>query len=356
MGDEPVSPCAAFIAPGFFNRSLYLKHTCTVYGMTRGHLELMKIPTCNCRPLAVRCSSSAREQLLCRQLATSGSDPGSRRVNPLGIQMLSKPIYEQVFHQSSHGRSKQLNSALEQSVQHLKAQNLWGKECSTMLDLDIKLPQLLGKNLDEHFRTIAKTQSQPYLDLAMQLVHAKLHPMPAEWSSKPGWTRYDPVSGCGKGVEYPADDALVLDVETCVIEGQRPILAVAVSPNAWYSWTSPRMASSRDFIDNMERDTNLEDLIPMEPSTKGVKAAEDSWERPKVVVGHHVSYDRARLKEQYFMKVRILGGKLFYCKITVLGTEDEVHRHTESARVCCWTDFSPEGDLAIQETEALGEE
>lgn len=184
-----------------------------------------------------------------------------------------------------------------------------------MLDLDIKLPQLLGKNLDEHFRTIAKTQSQPYLDLAMQLVHAKLHPMPAEWSSKPGWTRYDPVSGRGKGVEYPADDALVLDVETCVIEGQRPILAVAVSPNAWYSWTSPRMASSRDFIDNMERDTNLEDLIPMEPSTKGVKAAEDSWERPKVVVGHHVSYDRARLKEQYFMKVRILGGNCSIAKL-----------------------------------------
>jgi DNA polymerase gamma 1 len=213
--------------------------------------------------------------------------------------MLSKPLYEQLF---KHGRGQGPSSPalLERSIQHLEAQGLWGKECSTMADLDIRLPQMQGADLDQHFRTIAKAQSEVYLNLATQLVQTKLHPLPSRWSSETGWTRYDPVTGYGERVEYPSDDALVLDVETCVTEGQRPILAVAVSPNAWYSWTSPRMASSQDFIDHMERDTTLEDLIPMEPGNRGVN---DSWERPKLVVGHHVSYDRARLKEQYFMKV-----------------------------------------------------
>lgn len=282
----------------------------------------MKLSTA--RPLAV---GRSREQLCWRMVqrllsSSKNSDlPPSnrlpkRRVNPLGIQMLSKPIYEQMFLHSPHGRSKvppdPTPAVLERSIKHLKAQSLWGNECSTLAELNMRLPQMQGQNLDEHFRAIAKTQSQAYLDLAMKLVQAKLCPMPFKWSSETGWTRYDPVTGCGERVAYPADDALVLDVETCVIEGQKPILAVAVSPSAWYSWTSPRMASSQDFIEHMEWGTNLEDLIPMEPrsegvndhSSKGVKDPSGSWERPKLVVGHHVSYDRARLKEQHFIKVR----------------------------------------------------
>ena len=257
---------------------------------------------------------------LCRSRLVSTSSnssdpPQDRRLNPLGIQMLCKPLYKRMFPQSSGGKGKKEPApnptVVQQSVQHLKSQGLWGKECSTMADLDMQLPQMLGGNLDEHFRAIAKTQSQVYLDLAKQLAQAKLRPMPSKWSSETGWTRYDPITGHGESVEYPADDAVVLDVETCVTEGQRPILAVAVSPNAWYSWTSPRMASSQDFIDHMERSTNLEDLIPMESSSKGgvneliegVKSG-GSWEHPRLIVGHHVSYDRARLKEQYFIRVR----------------------------------------------------
>lgn len=246
--------------------------------------------------------------------SSSSDSPPNRRLNPLGIQMLSKPLHDQMFLQSPDERQSPtpMGPKVEQSVQHLKSQGLWGKECSTMADLDMQLPQMLGGNLDDHFRSIASTQSKVYLDLAKQLAQTKLCPMPSKWSSETGWTRYDPITGCCESVECPADAVLVLDVETCVTEGQRPILAVAVSPSAWYSWTSPRMASSQDFVDHMERDTNLEDLIPMEPSNRGgvnespnegVKS-DGSWRHPRLIVGHHVSYDRARLKEQYFIKVR----------------------------------------------------
>lgn len=213
----------------------------------------------------------------------------------MGIQMLSKPLYDQLFGKGS-GKAPS-DAVVGKSTKHLMEQGLWGKSGVDLEDIDMDLPPMQGKNLDEHFRTISVQQSKPYFDMAVQLVRAKLLPMPAEWTYKPGWTRYDPVTGCGVGVDYPADDAMVLDVETCVPEGQRPILAVAASPKAWYSWTSPRLTS--DFSVNTELHPALEELIPIEPpNADGVK------QRQRLVVGHHVSYDRARIKEQYFIKVR----------------------------------------------------
>ena len=121
--------------------------------------------------------------------------------------------------------------------------------------------------------------------------------MPAEWTFKSGWTRYDPVTGCGVGVDYPADDAMVLDVETCVLEGQRPILAVAASPKAWYSWSSLRLTA--DLSVDLEHHPALDELIPIEPlNSDGEK------QHQRLVVGHNVSYDRARIREQYSIKVR----------------------------------------------------
>ena len=243
------------------------------------------------------------------QTSSSSSDASSRRLNPLGIQMLSTPLHRQVF-----GNNKttgvERSALIKQSIQHLKQQNLWGRETTLLPELDIQLPSICGKNLDEHFRCIARAQSQLYLDLAKQLVQATLYPMPREWSSEPGWTRYDPKTRRGEKVECPLDDALVLDVECCVSEGQRPTLAVAVSPQAWYSWVSDRLKSSKDFY--IERETQIDDLIPLEvvsvESTAGghQKGGDDATWRQRIVVGHNVSYDRARIKEQYLLRVSSL--------------------------------------------------
>lgn len=216
--------------------------------------------------------------------------------------MLSRPLYEQLFSSNKEGRVNK--SAVDRSIKHLREQKLWGKEVTDLPDVAINLPRLQGRNLEEHFWAIAEFQSKPYLDLAKQLVGTKLHPMPPAWSSEPGWSRYDPVTGHAERVDYPHDDVLVLDVETCVIEGQKPILAVAVSPQAWYSWTSQRLACSEDFYDYSSCGTVLDDLIPLEASGDGVKSANRGRKlHRRLVVGHSVSYDRARLKEQYLIKV-----------------------------------------------------
>ena len=219
--------------------------------------------------------------------------------------MLSKPLYKQIFpHEDlNKGSDSIVSQKINQSISHLKGQDLWCRECTSLPDVDIQLPPLMGKNLDDHFRTIARDQSQLYLDLAIKLIHTKLPPLPTKWSWETGWTLYHAKTGQTEKVECPQDDALVLDVETCVLEGKRPILAVAVSPQAWYSWVSERLSSSEDFFSNMERDASLDDLIQLEKGCEDVNDPSSVKWDCRLVVGHNVSYDRARLKEQYLIKV-----------------------------------------------------
>lgn len=230
-----------------------------------------------------------------------GKESDGERVNDLGIQMLSKSLYQQIFRCNS--RKEPSPAVISRSIEHLKELGLWGKKGSTLPDVSFTLPSMHGEDIDQHFQTIAKSQSQPYLNLAKTLAAARLQSMPVKWSSRPGWTRYDPDSDLAEQVEFPQDEALVLDVEVCVSESQRPILAVAVSPKAWYSWTSKRLHSSEDaYYELMKQNTLLEDLIPMEAVSHDRTASEQCPAR--LVVGHNVSYDRARTREQYLIKVR----------------------------------------------------
>lgn len=104
-------------------------------------------------------------------------------------------------------------------------------------------------------------------------------------------------------VDYPDDDVLILDVEVCVPESQRPILATAVSDKYWYSWVSKRLTSSvDDFYADMQRKTVLDDMIPLETREGELEPVSGSWQQ-RLVVGHNVSYDRAMIKEQYLIKV-----------------------------------------------------
>lgn len=121
---------------------------------------------------------------------------------------------------------------MERSIRHLEKHQLWGKETSLLPDVELKLPKMYGKNVNEHFRTLAKTQSLPYLEAATNLQQAQLPPMPQEWSMEVGWTQYGP-SGLRQKVDFPEESALVFDVEVCMSEGQCPTLAVAVSPTNW---------------------------------------------------------------------------------------------------------------------------
>lgn len=158
----------------------------------------------------------------------SSTVPSQQRMNPLGIQMLSKNLHEQIFRGA---QVQYLDEDVQKSMEHLQRHDLWGKETSILPDVELKLPRMYGANLDEHFCILAQKQSLPYLEAAKELLQHAIPPMPSEWAWEVGWTQYGPNGK--KTVNFPDEQALVFDVEVCMEEGHCPTLAVAVSPSAW---------------------------------------------------------------------------------------------------------------------------
>ncbi|PKU45256.1 dna polymerase subunit gamma-1 [Limosa lapponica baueri] len=216
-------------------------------------------------------------------------------MNPLNIQMLSKTLHEQIF----RGAQVHYSAAdIQRSVEHLQRHDLWGKETSTLPDVDLQLPRMYGDNIDEHFRLLAQKQSLPYLEAANELLRCELPPMPAQWAWQLGWTRYGP-DGQAEAIDFPEERAVVLDVEVCVADGHCPTLAVAVSPHAWYSWCSRRLLEQRY---SWSSHLTLADLIPLESPAAASCAGKQDWQE-RVVVGHNVAFDRAFIKEQYLIQI-----------------------------------------------------
>lgn len=87
-----------------------------------------------------------------------------------------------------------------------------------------------------------------------------------------------------------------------MVAGKAPTLATAVSENAWYAWISPSLINgiSKPVTSHYYATSSL---IPLESSLNdnGVQLTNHQL-KPKVVIGHNVSYDRARIKEQYWLK------------------------------------------------------
>ena len=220
--------------------------------------------------------------------------------------MLSKPLHDHLF---GTEESQVTPEQVERTRKHLEAQRLWGKEVPVMPDVDFELPKLEGSNIDEHFRAIARQQLAPYLPLVNTLCDSSILPtMPTTWSYSPGWTKYE--GGKCIPVACPDSDALVLDVEVCVTEGPIPTMATAVSPTCWYSWVSDRLTRDQDYATQGRRRLAPDDMIPLETQSGSTNPVSGSW-REKVIVGHNISYDRARIKEQYFLTV----SKLFLCNV-----------------------------------------
>ncbi|XP_056137418.1 DNA polymerase subunit gamma-1 [Lampris incognitus] len=227
-------------------------------------------------------------------LSIKGQGSPETRLNPLNIQMLSRNLQEQIF----RGVEPEYKEEdIERSIRHLQRHQLWGKEVSLLPDVELKLPQMYGKDINEHFSILAQTQSLPYLEAANQLQQAVLPPMPQEWAWEVGWTRYGP-EGESQRVDFPEESALVFDVEVCITEGQCPTLAVAVSPTSWYSWCSKRLIEERY---SWSSQLTLADLIPLETPIDSVCPPGEKWEK-KLIVGHNVSFDRTYIKEQYLLK------------------------------------------------------
>lgn len=223
-------------------------------------------------------------------------DDKETRINEMKIQMLSKGLFEQLF-----GKEENCNRPTKEQIlraqEELEKHKLFSSGNACVEDINFKLPPLEGGNLQNHFHIIGERQSRPYRVLLEELV-AHLPEAPKEWLLQPGWTKYS-TDLSPHSVPFPEEDALVFDVEVCRCAGDAPTVATAVSPHAWYAWVSDAVISGSS--GTVGRHYTTKDLIPLEsgPMQRGIG---HGITKPRVVVGHNVSYDRARIKEQYWLE------------------------------------------------------
>ena len=202
------------------------------------------------------------------------------KINPAHVQLLSPNLQSQLFKpysSKSNDRSEETQIKEAYAEEHLTLQDIWGKKNEVNVPIDVQLPKLLGANLEEHFMRIGLEQASPYLDQCEQLTKMNLPEMPKVWKKSSGWTRYK--DGKSFTVDCPLESAMVFDVEVLMSEGKYPTIAVVASEEAWYSWTSPYLLGETE---------DKEQLIPFGDNSE-----------KRLIVGHNVGYDRARIAEEY---------------------------------------------------------
>ncbi|KAK8019356.1 DNA polymerase gamma [Apiospora arundinis] len=204
--------------------------------------------------------------------------PSEARFNEIGVQHLSDHVFNQVFPEGSEPPPKAL---VELSKDHLRRHDLLGKHNDNNAPIAFNVPALQGKTLDEHFHKLGVDSAEPFLTYAKQFAKDNAPPRPRKWVQRSGWTKYYP-DGQTEKVEYPDETALCFDTEVLWKESSFAIMACAVSPTAWYAWLSPWL------LGESESDKHL---IPLGDPTK-----------ERVIVGHNVGYDRARILEEYDLK------------------------------------------------------
>lgn len=105
--------------------------------------------------------------------------------------------------------------------------------------------------------------------------------IPLVWELQQGWTRYYRSDDGIKTLQvpWPLEESVVFDTEVLYKVSQFPVMATAVSDKAWYVWLSPQL-----FGQEGQEGT----LIPFGES--------------RLIVGHHVAFDRVRIQEEYGFK------------------------------------------------------
>ncbi|ETI21617.1 hypothetical protein G647_07964 [Cladophialophora carrionii CBS 160.54] len=202
----------------------------------------------------------------------------SARYNEIGVQQLSDHLHPQVFLSRA---TRPRADLVELSKDHLRRHGLLGKNQDHNAAVGLDAPPIVGSSLDEHFTKLAMDASEPYLSYANAFVRANTPQRPRKWVIRSGWTKYHPDMTTEE-VDAPEETMLSFDVETMWRESPFAVMATAASSTAWYAWISPWLLGETE---------NPRQLIPLGDPTK-----------PRIVVGHNVGYDRARVKEEYDLK------------------------------------------------------
>ncbi|KAL2002149.1 hypothetical protein VTN02DRAFT_538 [Thermoascus thermophilus] len=241
----------------------------------RSPLYLRSQPLQFARFYAARVSSaSAEEKSPPRTLLV----PSTARFNEIGVQQVSDVVHSQIFRTKPAPPDPELVAL---SKDHLSRHDLLGKSQEASEPIAFQLPRLRGETLDEHFYKLGMDSSEPYLTYAKSYAAVNAPPKPRKWVKRSGWTKYN-SDGTWEPVDAPNESMLTFDTEVLYRETSFAVMACAVSPTAWYAWLSPWL------LGESKSDRHL---VPLgDPS------------QPRIIVGHNIGYDRARILEEYDLK------------------------------------------------------
>lgn len=116
------------------------------------------------------------------------------------------------------------------------------------------------------------------MSLAREYTKIQVPPKPRKWVKRSGWTKYN-ADGSTEAVAAPQEEMLTFDTEVMWKESSFAVMACAASPNAWYAWLSPWLLGESD---------SDRHLVPLGDPCQ-----------PRIIVGHNIGYDRARIAEEY---------------------------------------------------------
>ena len=206
--------------------------------------------------------------------------------NELGYSTLNPQIHRHLF-----GDKKRPNldpQQLKATTKFLEKYkiNLPIKNPTNLYSGDLPFPKIRENDLAEHFESIANDFVGRYMEDADNWAGSgKLPPLLPQNQIKiqPGWTRYEKVKNQWKTefVKCPHESIYVFDTETFVTRGGFPVIGTAVSADAIYVWLAKEMVDPATPEDQWD----CYDLIPL-----GSDA---------MIIGHNVSYDRARSSVDY---------------------------------------------------------
>ncbi|KAI4138470.1 MAG: hypothetical protein L6R39_006775 [Caloplaca ligustica] len=236
---------------------------------------------------ALAFSTTARSQYAVEARATStipqGEDgslskPATPRFNQIGVQQLSSHVHPQIFPGPPTVPPQNL---VDLSRNHLERHQLLGKNQEHANPIAFDLPSLHGQSLDEHFYKLGRDASEPWFSQAHAYVRCDLPRPPRKWVKRSGWTKYN-QDGTDEAVDAPQEQMLTFDTEVMWKESSYAVMACAASPAAWYAWLSPWL------LNESQTDKHL---VPLGDPNNA-----------RIVVGHNIGYDRARVAEEYDLR------------------------------------------------------
>ncbi|CAG7562978.1 unnamed protein product [Fusarium equiseti] len=225
----------------------------------------------------VRCLAAVADSLESRQKKTLAL-PSEARYNEIGVQQLSSHVFDQIF---PDGAKPPPQVLVDLCKDHLQRHDLLGKNTDKSEPIAFDMPPLQGRTLDEHFHKLGVDAAEPFLTYAKQFARANPPPKPRQWVRQSGWTKYYP-DGQTEKVEVPEEEMLSFDTEVMWKVSPFAVMACASSPTAWYAWLSPWLLGETE---------NDRHLIPFGDPSKD-----------RIIVGHNVGFDRARILEEYSEK------------------------------------------------------